>query len=385
MAYTGAVQQNPLTAFGELDVAEPSARIQLQFPYNVNLAEVSTTVTGSGAVSHSQPFAVVSTTATTSSSAKVASKNNIHYRTGQGGNIFFTAIFTTGVADSTQVVGLGDSVDGLFFGYNGATFGINRRYNSGDNWIAQADWNVDPMTGSGPSGQTLVPTNGNVYRIQYQWLGFGMIKFYIENTNTGLFQLVHEIKYANTSAATTLLNPSLPLMFEAANTANNTDISIKVPSMAAFVEGKLVNTGLVFSKGVSLSVSTKAAIWTLKCNTTFNSITNKKYIQPLMISLAPTGNIILTYELILNATLGGSPSYTDISATTSVSSFDIAGTTVSGGRSLGVFYVNGNNNITIDLSELNLSLNPDDTLTIAGTSSGVASTAAAALTWVEQF
>jgi len=104
-----------------------------------------------------------------------------------------------------------------------------------------------------------------------------------------------------------------------------------------------------------------------------------------MISLAPTGNIILTYELILNATLGGSPSYTDISTTTSVASFDVAGTTVANGRSLGVFYVNGNNNITIDLSELNLSLNPGDTLTIAGTSSGAASTAGAALTWVEQF
>jgi len=385
MAFSGITQQNPLTAFGDLEVAENSARIQLQFAYNVNLAEVSTTVTGSGSVTHSQPFAVCSTTAAASSSAKVASKNNIHYRTGQGGNIFFTAVFTTGVADSTQIVGIGDSVDGLFFGYNGATFGINRRYNSGDNWIAQADWNVDPMTGSGPSGQTLVPTNGNVYRIQYQWLGFGMIKLYIENTNTGSFQLVHQIKYANTSAVTTLLNPSLPLMFEAKNTTNTSNVVVKVPSMAAFVEGKLVNTGLVFSKGVSLSVTTQAAIWTLKCNTTFNSITNKKYIQPLMISLAPTGNIILTYELILNATLGGSPSYTDISTTTSVASFDVAGTTVANGRSLGVFYVNGNNNITIDLSELNLSLNPGDTLTIAGTSSGAASTAGAALTWVEQF
>lgn len=385
MAYVGTVTPNPLTAFGNLDVAEQSPRIQLQFPYNVNLAEVSTTVTGSGAVSHSQPFAVVSTTATTSSSAKVASKNNIHYRTGQGGNVLFTAIFTTGVAGSTQIVGLGDSVDGLFFGYNGATFGINRRYNSSDNWIAQSSWNVDPMDGTGPSGQTLVPTNGNVYRIQYQWLGFGMIKFYIENTNTGMLQLVHEIKYANTSTNTTLLNPSMPLTFEAANTTNDTDIVVKVSSMAAFVEGKLINTGIQFAKGASLAVTTQAAIWTLKCNAAFNSITNKKYIQPLMISLAPTANIILTYELILNATLGGSPSYTDISATTSVASFDVAGTTVTGGRTVGVFYVNGNNNITIDLSDQNIILNAGDTLTIAGTSSGVSSTAAAALTWVEQF
>jgi len=116
MAFSGITQQNPLTAFGDLEVAENSARIQLQFAYNVNLAEVSTTVTGSGSVTHSQPFAVCSTTAAASSSAKVASKNNIHYRTGQGGNIFFTAAFTTGVADSTQIVGIGTytSVDIIY-------------------------------------------------------------------------------------------------------------------------------------------------------------------------------------------------------------------------------------------------------------------------------
>lgn len=385
MSYLGVIQPTPLTAFGEVNNAENSARIQLQFPYNVNTDEVTTATTGSGQVTHSQPFAVCSTTAAINSSASVSSKNNLHYRTGQGGAILFTAVFTTGAANSSQLVGAGNSTDGLFFGYNGATFGINRRYNGSDNWVAQASWNVDPMTGSGPSGQTLVPTNGNVYKIEFQWLGFGAINFYIENTNTGEFQLVHKIKYANTTTTTTLLNPSLPLFFSAANTTNATNIVVKVPSMAAFIQGKLINTGLLNSFTSSKSVTTQANIFTIRNNTTFNSINNLKFVQPTYLSFAPTGNIILTYNLVLNTTLGGSPSYTNLNANTSVVAYDTAGTTLTGGRTLATFLVNGANNISIDISALNIILNPGDILTIAGTSSGVASTAAASVMWIEQF
>lgn len=386
MAYLGVIQPSPLTAFGELSTAENTPRIQLQFPYNINTDEVSTTLTGSGQVTHSQPFAVCSTTAAINSSARVTSKNNIHYRTGQGATVYFTALFTTGVADSTQIVGLGDSTDGLFFGYNGATFGVNRRYNGSDNWTAQASWNVDPMTGSGPSAQTLVPTNGNVYKIEYQWLGYGMLFFYIENKNTGMFQLVHQIKYANTNTNTSLLNPSIPLMFEAANTANNTNIVVKVPSMAAMIQGKTVSNGLLNSFSSSKSVTTQANIFTIRVNSTFGGVTNKKFVQPTYLSFAPTNNsIICTYELVLNTTLGGVPSYTNISTNTSVVAYDTAGTTLTGGRRLAAFTVNGSNNISLDITSLNIILNPGDILTIAGTSSGAASTAAASIMWNEQF
>ena len=43
------------------------------------------------------------------------------------------------------------------------------------------------MDGTGPSKQTLDPEFGNVFKIQYQWLGFGAIIFSIENSVTGDF------------------------------------------------------------------------------------------------------------------------------------------------------------------------------------------------------
>ncbi len=43
----------------------------------------------------------------------------------------------------------------------------------------------------------LSPTKGNVYKMQYQYLGFGQLRFFIEDQQTGGFILVHTIDYAN--------------------------------------------------------------------------------------------------------------------------------------------------------------------------------------------
>lgn len=386
MAYIGIVQPLQTTAFGELSVSNLTPRIQLQFPYTINSDSVNTTTTGSGTVTHSAPFAVCSTTAATNSSANLSSKNNLHYRTGEGGSCLFTAVFTTGVANSIQEVGLGDAVNGLFFGYNGSTFSINLRNNSVDGYIPQSSWNKDKMNGSGSSGMTLDPTKGNVFKIQYQWLGFGNINFFVENQFTGSFVLVHQISYSNQNTVTSVTNPSMPLWIKVSNTTNNTNIVVKVPSMACFVEGNVVDLGLVNSiSNAKSGVTTQVNVLTIQNKSTFNSIPNKKFVQPLNLSIANTSNADATFKLILNTTLGGTPSYTDISTATSVVSFDVAGTTISGGRVLGTYYLNGNTNSQIRVDYIPMNLNNSDILTISATSSGAAIVASAAITWSEQF
>jgi len=385
MAYNGLAPQIPYTSFGEIATASVTPRIQLQFPYVLNTDSVNTAVTGSGTVTHSAPFAIVSTTAAINSSASLSSKNNLHYRTGQGGVCMFTAIFTAGAANSVQEVGLGDTVNGFFFGFNGTSFGINRRSSSSDNYIPQSTWNKDKMNGSGSSGMTLDATKGNVYKIQYQWLGFGGINFFIENPLTNSFVLVHQIQYANANTTTSVLNPSLPLSFKVSNTSNNTNIVVKVPSIAAFVEGTVVDTGLINSISNAKSLTTQLNIFTIQNKSTFGGVSNKKAVLPLLLSIANTSNADLTVRMILNTTLGGVPSYTDISTTTSVVSFDVAGTTITGGRALGIFVLNGNTNAQVRLDYIPIAINPTDILTFSGTSSGAAITATAALTWSEIF
>jgi len=387
MTYTKASQTFQTTAFGDLDTACSSPRIQIQFPYNINTDEIVIATTGSGVVSFSQPFAVCSTTAATGSTASLSSKNNLHYRTGQGGTCLLTAVFTPGVSGSTQLAGLANSLDGLFFGYNGDTFGINRRYNGMDNWIPQSSWNMDKMDGTGSSRVVLNPSVGNVYKIQMQWLGFGNIRFFIENAAAGTFVLVHMIEYPNTFTDTSLLNPSMQINIQANNTANNTNIVVKCPSMAAFVEGVLINTGLVNSINSGLKAITEAqsAVMTIRDNSTFNGIANYKRVRPTNLALFCNDDDVV-WSLILNATIGGSPLFANINANTSVVSYDITGTTIAGGRTLATYFTQNNNAVYIDLSNLQFDLNPLDRLTIAAktmTDDGI--TAAATINWKEEF
>lgn len=115
------------TAFGELEVAQPTPVVQCQFPYNINTDIIESRENNLGSVTQSQSMVVMQSGASANSAAHMLSKTPIRYNPGEGVDIRFTALFTTGVANSVQVAGIGEVGDGLFFGYNGATFSIDRR------------------------------------------------------------------------------------------------------------------------------------------------------------------------------------------------------------------------------------------------------------------
>lgn len=115
------------TAFGEQSVAESTPVVNLQFAYNINPQLVNTNL-NNGTVSVANSLVTLSTGAAAGQSAQLLSKIPVKYYTGLGGLIRHTTIFSTGVAGSTQIHGIGDSGDGYFFGYNGADFGVLRRY-----------------------------------------------------------------------------------------------------------------------------------------------------------------------------------------------------------------------------------------------------------------
>ncbi len=116
----------PLTAFGEVSVAEPTPVVQVQFPYNIN-TDIWETRNNNGTSSVSNNMANLSTGAAANQSSVILTKTPVKYNPGQGALARFTALFTTGVANSTQWAGIGNATDGFFFGYSGATFGILRR------------------------------------------------------------------------------------------------------------------------------------------------------------------------------------------------------------------------------------------------------------------
>lgn len=117
------------TAFGELMVASPSPVVQLSFPYSINSQSALARENQSGSITHANRQAVISTGAASSSSAELRSRRLLRYSPGVGALARFTAVFTAGVAGSTQWAGIGNESDGFFFGYSGTSFGIMHRKN----------------------------------------------------------------------------------------------------------------------------------------------------------------------------------------------------------------------------------------------------------------
>lgn len=115
-----------VSAFGEALTAQLTPLAQLDFADGLS-ASTNRRVTGAGSVTTSGSLAVAATGASANSRASLAARRYSMYRPGQGELSRFTAVFTAGAANSTQLAGPGDDCNGFFFGYNGTAFGVLRR------------------------------------------------------------------------------------------------------------------------------------------------------------------------------------------------------------------------------------------------------------------
>lgn len=378
----------PRSAFGELETVSPTPVIQTDFIYNVNADMVDTTLVGSGTVTQADSMAVLQTAAFASSSAQVSTKRFVKYRPGQGVHIRGTALFTTGVANSQQLFGCGDSVDGFFFGFDGASYGILHRNVGVDTWIPQTSWNGDKMDGSGPSGQTIDPTKGNVYQVSFQWLGFGQVTFAIEDSVSGQFVTVHTLNYANTAIIPSLGNPSFPIIWEAENSTNTSNITVKGASCCAEVEGKIEYLGPTNAVGNTKTGVTTALtnVLTLRNKTTYQAVTNRTPIKVLKYTVSVDGTKPAEFQMVKNTTLGGSPSYADVSTNTSVIEYDTAGTTLTGGTVIDFGSLAAAGSLSESgTSTTDIELLPGETLTLAVNATTGTTDATVTIRWVEDF
>jgi hypothetical protein len=316
MAYSGTVdfRKEALTAFGELRVANLVPVAGWTFAYNIMTDIVGTAVTGSGTATVDASRAKLATGAAINSSASVYTKRALRYSPGVGGLARFTAVFeTAGTAGNTRVIGIGNGTEGFFFGFNGTAFGILHLRNGTPTWIPQASWNYNTCT-------WLNKTLGNIYEINYQWLGYGWIFFSMEDPATGRIALVHAIKYSNTSASVSVLNPNLPIEAYNANDGTcNTNCIMYSPSAMGFSENnnmpRLPHGPLDIPRqiGNALNGAASGVLLLLENQTTLNGVTNRINLQLESLHFTADGTKSVNVLFVLNPTMGGAaPVYQNI-------------------------------------------------------------------------
>lgn len=255
-----------------------------------------------------------------------------------------------------------------------------------EQFIPQSAWNTDKFDGTGPSGQTLDPTKGNVYGVQFQYLGYGDAFFYVVNGNTGRPQIVHVVRNANARTSTVLRNPNLYLTWESKNTGTGASVSMRAASGGAFVEGPVRFLGAQF--GVPPGVVTAGAgvetpVVTLRADTVFQNKQSTAQLQIDRFTVSCDGTKNVNFKIYKNATLTGAR-WQRVNTNTSAASYDInaTGLSIGAGSVVYAFSVAKTGNATESVTELSLFMQAGDTITITATSVN-ATDISASIIWIE--
>ncbi len=254
-------------------------------------------------------------------------------------------------------------------------------------WIAQTAWNEDKADGTGKL-PVLDPTKGNVFQIRYQWLGFGLISFAVEDPVDGEYHTVHTIRFANANTVPSLQNPTLPLHIMAKNTSNTSNLTIKTSSMAGFVEGRKTGASLLRGKSNNITNlgTTELPILSIKNNLVHQSEINRVRVRPEFVSLATESTKPVIFRIRLSPTLTGTPAFADVDAAASVVSTDVAATGLTGGREVFAIVLGKTDSKTIDFHALDKELGPGEHITItAEATSGVNQEVTVSSNWGELF
>lgn len=377
----------PRTAFGDLAVAQGVVQDTLSFQYNINTAIVSTTIVGTGSVTKLLNKSLVATGTTTASSASLRSLRQVNYIPGVGINIKFTAIFSTPVAGTTIFAGFGTPTSGFYFAYNGTQFSVCSRSESTNTFVSQSNWNLDTLDGNGPSNMILNTLFGNVFKIQFQWLGFGSIKFFVENQETGLFLPVHIIKFSNTSTSTSINNPNGYLRLESNNGATTSNVFVQSPSMSVKYESipnKNIGVRFSISNTSSIVANTRQSILTIRNKQLFQTVANFVPISLQFVSVATIGNKPVRIDVVYNQT-NATLIYTDISINQSVIEFSTTVATITTGQTIQSFYLGASDSKTIDYNAIDYVLSPADNISFVAFSTSGTNDNSISVSWIERF
>lgn len=247
------------------------------------------------------------------------------------------------------------------------------------NWVSQANWNVDTVP-------WLNPRKGNVYQIEYQYLGYGNMLFSVENPSSGKFQPVHELRYVNTATTPSLTQPSMRLGWVAASLGSTTNLSVAGASAAGFVQGhdESIARGRSYTNQKTSVGSTPTNILTLRNRGVFANKPNLTTLRLHHISGVTDSTKGVILKGYIDPVLAGTPNFSYLDSTNSSAEVDTAATTYSSGGRLVFSFGIGSGAAQMDLDNLYLTLIPGERLVItAQVTSGAASTVDVSINWQE--
>jgi hypothetical protein len=263
-----------------------------------------------------------------------------NYQPGKSQLFIQTGIFGTAATGIKRKIGLFDDKNGLFFDQISAGMGVTiRTFTSGsavDTRVAQANWNIDKMDGSGASTINLDFSKCQIMFADFEWLGVGRVRFgfFVD----GKPYYCHEVLNANNTTLVYMSVPNLPLRYEIENDGTGGAANLTHICSTVIAEGGLKETGFGFgiSRGtnpiITLNNASIYPLFAVRLNSNYLHAT----IKLLNFNINCTSTATYNWYLILNPTVTGTAlSFTQVTNTAIDAQINTTNaTTISGGTVL---------------------------------------------------
>lgn len=255
-------------AFGRLRVANLNTIFDSKNIHTLHNDVWLSDISGGGSsITHLSDEAAVQLEAGTGATDYVVRQTGPYwpYTPGHSRLVTMTGVLGAQKANVDTRIGYFDDDDGLFFEMSGALGPILVRRTSVSGSVANAfvpqfetaegagdGWNRDTLGGEGgasnPSGITVDFTKTQIFMIDFQWLGVGRVRYYLDID--GIAVCIHEMNHANSLEEVYMATPTLPIRYEVRNTAATASAtSLKEICSAVATEGDLTASGTEFHEG----------------------------------------------------------------------------------------------------------------------------------------
>lgn len=301
-----------IDAFGRLRVAEPATLFDSKFITSKAPYTYDEVLSGSGRSTFMKGDSYVSlSTSAVNDFVIRQSYNHFNYQPGKSMSVFCTGLFRP-QTNITKRIGLfqGASAipylpdDGIYLESSNDTISFNIKKGQGVTSIlsaAQADWNVDKLDGSGPSGLTIDFTKAQILTFDYEWLGLGRVRCgFVLN---GKVYHTHYFNNFNTLSAPYMTSPDHPIRYEIRQTGAGSGELRQICS-SVIVEGGEENIGASLtaelSSGLSVDTTWRPLLGVRLNPSSVDAVALIKNIQ-----IYNLGNTPIIYKLVQDPTITG--------------------------------------------------------------------------------
>ncbi len=214
-------------AFGRTRVSNPLTLFDSSHRYGDNNLWDSLVIGTGSTVGFATTAGLINMTVGVGSTASIIRETTkvFSYQPGKSLLTLNTFVMNPPKANLRQRVGYFGADNGMYFEVDGTTaYFVERSLSTGtETRVAQSNWNIDKLDGTGVSGITLDLSKAQIFWMDVEWLGLGNVKLgFIVN---GKFIHAHTFQHANLIESTYITTASLPLRYEISNTGITTSAS----------------------------------------------------------------------------------------------------------------------------------------------------------------